>query len=1016
MTDACKTEIYPRYCFHLSPTVNTWCFLPALRIHALQQHAGFEGENFFFYNNLPIKWVRIVGSVVAIDEFSGRRVFTLDDSSGRCIEAWVLLPSSAPGRPVPELQQISTGASVAVEAGKASVFCDPLSSSPYNDIDIGHVLDVKGSLSSFKGQMQIKIEKFAVVKSTAHEIVLWQKKSKFQRDILHKPWILKPGVIRRCRKEAEASGSSLERKKRHPKASTKTASGVKNSAKALIGQTSESAQPNKKEKKPKPDEVAARLKELIRDGSAKAYLKDPNTHQDRLNVLLVDGAALFPDNIEQNKTTMAGQNIFAKPIDTKAPPSGIPQRHDHPVPRKGIHSPGPLQTNKFYSNFFLGDQRGPAFTFPYSVSWAGGKGASGSWGMACTHIEERQRVFGKEKIDGASSYYLNPVGIQSMVLSAKELGCETAVSTDSVTAFSARVHLSKDSTAPPAVSFPLVQGMAYITAQYDGSIPLLQSGVFFKAVSRVTHSPKESVTKYNFHLEDGTIWRMYAYRTKGEELDLKVINNGLAESKHAFHGTIQVCKDPGTKGSEDLLDDGAGIYPVTLTLSGSVFGKEGTYSFAFEKNGHQLGHLYMYALPHHLSSFNAETMKRVRNVELQSPTKGTATLVKGTEWTMIERHMPTDMDFAPWRPDKGPLKHLSDKAKSTIRAAAAKELSQNIVAQTNLDSMYFSGKALAKFATILYVIDELLGDKALAKKGLGPLKAAFGTFAANTQKFPLNHETAWGGLVSSASYETGDAGVDFGNTYYNDHHFHYGYHILAAATIGHIDQAWATANKDYVNLLVRDVANSSKDDKFFPMWRSFDWYHGHSWAHGLYAATDGKNQESSSEDMMCAYALKMWGKVSKNTDVEMRGNLQLSIIARSLQSYYLYKKDNTVQPKQFIGNKVAGILFENKIDHTTYFDPSIEAIQGIHMIPILPPSLYVRDEKFVREEWEAYFSNGRIDDIRNAWKGIIYANYATIEPQKAWDFFTSKDFDPQWLDGGASLTWYMAYSAALGGL
>lgn len=87
---------------------------------------------------------------------------------------------------------------------------------------------------------------------------------------------------------------------------------------------------------------------------------------------------------------------------------------------------------------------------------------------------------------------------------------------------------------------------------------------------------------------------------------------------------------------------------------------------------------------------------------------------------------------------------------------------------------------------------------------------------------------------------TGDAGVDFGNTYYNDHHFHYGYHILAAATIGQLDPDWAKANRDYVNLLVRDVANPSEDDKFFPQWRSFDWYHGHSWAHGLYAAADGK--------------------------------------------------------------------------------------------------------------------------------------------------------------------------------
>lgn len=99
---------------------------------------------------------------------------------------------------------------------------------------------------------------------------------------------------------------------------------------------------------------------------------------------------------------------------------------------------------------------------------------------------------------------------------------------------------------------------------------------------------------------------------------------------------------------------------------------------------------------------------------------------------------------------------------------------------------------------------------------------------------------AWGGIVSSASYVTGNSGADFGNTYYNDHHFHYGYHILAAAIIGHLDSDWLKQNRDYVNVLVRDVANPSAKDKLFPMWRNFDWYHGHSWAHGLYAAMDGK--------------------------------------------------------------------------------------------------------------------------------------------------------------------------------
>ncbi|RFU75339.1 glycoside hydrolase family 81 [Trichoderma arundinaceum] len=697
----------------------------------------------------------------------------------------------------------------------------------------------------------------------------------------------------------------------------------------------------------------------------------------------------------ESETIMASRNIFSEPIDVRLPPPQISTRHDHPVPRKGIQENAPLQTNKFYSNFFLEDQRCPTFTFPYSVAWAGGRGVTASWGMACSHTDASQRVFGKEKFNGASSYYLNPVGIQSIVLSAKELGRETTLTIDSMTAFSARVHLSPDSDSPPAISFPLVQGMAYITAQYNGVVPIIQTGVFFKTMTRVTRNLKSHLAKFTFNLEDGSTWLVYAWRKRGDPLELRVVNNGLAEARNPFYGVIQVCKCPQNQDSEDFLDDGAGIYPVTVELTGTARGYEGSYSFHFDVDGHPTGNLYMYALPHHIDSFDRDTERRVqREAQLQSTTKGLATLVRGNRWTMVEPSMPIDMAFAPWDPEKGSVERLSHHAKSIIRAAAAREVAENMIAQSNLDSMYFSGKAT------------------LYHTGMGQLKAAFATFAANEQKFPLVHESeskafaaaailwirgvmlthmtaaAWGGIVSSASYVTGNSGADFGNTYYNDHHFHYGYHILAAAIIGHLDSDWLKHNKDYVNVLVRDVANPSEQDRLFPMWRNFDWYHGHSWAHGLYAAMDGKDQESSSEDMMHAYAIKMWGKVSRNADMEAR-----------------------VQPKEFIGNKVAGILFENKVDHTTYFDPNIEAIQGIHMIPILPSTPFVRAKDFVQEEWDAFFSDGRIDDIGNAWKGIIWASYASVEPRKAWEFFSSRSFSPQWLDGGASLTWFMAYSA-----
>jgi endo-1,3(4)-beta-glucanase len=182
----------------------------------------------------------------------------------------------------------------------------------------------------------------------------------------------------------------------------------------------------------------------------------------------------------------------------------------------------------------------------------------------------------------------------------------------------------------------------------------------------------------------------------------------------------------------------------------------------------------------------------------------------------------------------------------------------------------------------------MLGDPGLAQAGLDQLKIAFARFAKNEQQYPLVYESecllsslfleasnltqpdAWGGVVSSATYDTGDPGLDFGNTYYNDHHFHWGYFIYTAAVIGHLDPSWIPANKDYVNMLVRDISNPSTKDEYFPVWRCFDWFHGHSWAHGLYDTLDGKNQESSSEDTMHAYGLKMWGSVTRDENLEAR--------------------------------------------------------------------------------------------------------------------------------------------------
>jgi endoglucanase Acf2 len=46
-----------------------------------------------------------------------------------------------------------------------------------------------------------------------------------------------------------------------------------------------------------------------------------------------------------------------------------------------------------------------------------------------------------------------------------------------------------------------------------------------------------------------------------------------------------------------------------------------------------------------------------------------------------------------------------------------------------------------------------------------------------------------------------------------------------------------------------DIANPSKSDPYFPVFRHKDWYDGHSWASGLFQWNGGGNQESSSESI-----------------------------------------------------------------------------------------------------------------------------------------------------------------------
>ncbi|KAF2800174.1 glycoside hydrolase family 81 protein [Melanomma pulvis-pyrius CBS 109.77] len=736
----------------------------------------------------------------------------------------------------------------------------------------------------------------------------------------------------------------------------------------------------------------------------------------------LSSVGLAPTTTASASAAIPEDNIFV-PIEQDNILPQIPIGRHHPVPKKGIEDDDKrtLQTNKFYANAFLGEQNQPVWTHPYSIWWGKGDGLNGqfpTWGMNIAHIEAGDVSFGEG--DPARNY-INPPKQQSLILSAKELDDQTTLSTDTHLPFSVNINLKhRQRTNEPQITFPVVQGMSFVTGGYRNATPTIQCpGNGFRSISHPIFVGKSA--KYRVQDDKGRNWIVYVNPVPTLQYDptaFRQIDRNTIIGPSGFKGTIQVAKNPIGDDGEKLYDKASGTFVVEAMLTGTVTETRGAYSLNYTKIGNSP--LLMFILPHHVQSLDPDLKPQVTKLQLRTTTKGMATAVWSDKLTFVEVALPVTMGFAPWMPTLGASKiRYPQGTLDLVAVTAEQDLRRAMADPTPPDSMYYAGKTLAKFATILWVMKDVVANLSPQyAPGLAKLKDEMARYIENRQRYPLFYDDSWKGVVSNAGFN--DSGADFGNTYYNDHHFHFGYFVYAAAVIGYLDPDWITQgdNKAWVQMLVKDFAESDYNGRDYPFSRSFDWWMGHSWAKGLFESADGKDEESTSEDGFASFAIKMWGKVIGDANMEKRGNLMLALQARSFNSYFYLQDNNANQPARFIGNKVSGILFENKVDHATYFGLAPELIHGIHMLPLSPPSQLLRNRTFVREEWDRFFRDDGKALVAGGWRGILFANLALVDAKTAYTFFrdgVGGKWDESWIDGGASRTWYLVWCAGLGG-
>ncbi len=183
-----------------------------------------------------------------------------------------------------------------------------------------------------------------------------------------------------------------------------------------------------------------------------------------------------------------------------------------------------------------------------------------------------------------------------------------------------------------------------------------------------------------------------------------------------------------------------------------------------------------------------------------------------------------------------------------IRSAVLDDLLYNLPPyyQRGSGDTYFSGKMIAKLARILLIADDIAittttkDGPVLFEKALAHLRECVSIWLNSSSTTPIVYDSTWGGVIGCGCDFNGatqacnneypncptlsDVGQNFGNGFYNDHHFHYGYHIYGAAVVARFDKKWGRAYHQRVLALIRDIANPSNNDPYFTVFRHKDWY------------------------------------------------------------------------------------------------------------------------------------------------------------------------------------------------
>ncbi|MDR0676705.1 MAG: T9SS type A sorting domain-containing protein [Elusimicrobiota bacterium] len=306
----------------------------------------------------------------------------------------------------------------------------------------------------------------------------------------------------------------------------------------------------------------------------------------------------------------------------------------------------------------------------------------------------------------------------------------------------------------------------------------------------------------------------------------------------------------------------------------------------------------------------------------------------------------------------------------------------------NSESLYFFGKQASNVANLIRIADKV-GNLAKKTEFQNALRnALIGWFTYSGGKYFYKNEM----LNSLLSYPD-----SFGSENMNDHHFHYGYVVYAAAILAYYDSDFRSNYGGIVEYLIKDYANYDRNDTSaikFPFLRNFEIYEGHNYANGFSHDSDadankdfGTDQESSSESMNAWAGIYLWGLLADKEDYKKLGIFGYTTEYSAIQNYW-YNLDGDIYPISY-NKKSIGILFGGKVIYNVWFDSSSvgnflnEFVFGIQMLPLNPTSLYLGyNEQYLNDNYNSFLNTNSRQDART-WQDIFWQYIAMFNSSNA---------------------------------